>query len=339
MPGMWTDADTGRLRRPRSRGLSCRLPRPSLHRLLRAWPAWAVVLLAACGERPSTKAAPPPPTPAAAAKPAGQQAPARPEDTLPRPQCPPRASAAPPGPDIVGLRLGMGLDEALNHARCALPGAVVGFSPRWFQQLQPGRTVLSQQMFTVQRGDTAECSFKQLGDAQKCGLGRRQWLHIDEQIVAAAPGLPGRQGVLAVWRQQHWKPGEMPTREAVLAALREKYGPPSATTTQQHGSVVWRRDTAGRLLTPAEPLFEQCHGPAARATSSQAWREGCGLTVTADLVPARDNPQLVQSLFVGLMDQTAMFRAGETLQAELDRLEAERRADELRQAGGQAPKL
>lgn len=290
--------------------------------------------LTACGD-----AKPPASTPSPSAAAPRPAAVPRPEDQLPAPQCPPRATTAAAGPDIVGLRLGMGFDEALNHARCAVQDGTVGFSPRWYPQLRPGRVVLERQMFTVQRGDTVDCSFRQLGDAQKCGLGRREWRHIDEQITVAAPGLPGRQTVQALWRQQHWKPGQMPSRDAVLTALRDKYGPESALRSDQHGTVVWRQDAAGRRLVPPDPRYDQCHGPAARATSSQGWREGCGFTVTADLVPPRDNPALVQSLYVGLMHQEQLLRHGDALQAELDRVEAERRRSELQQAGGNTPKL
>jgi hypothetical protein len=52
-----------------------------------------------------------------------KSAPARPEDSLPKARCPSKASGKLSGPDIVGLKLGMSFDEALNHARCAVPTA------------------------------------------------------------------------------------------------------------------------------------------------------------------------------------------------------------------------
>lgn len=301
-----------------------------------------LLLLGACGKseepaRPTALAAAP--AAPAAAKPAPRAAaPARPEDALPAPRCPSRAGASLPGPDIVGLKLGMGFDEALNHARCALPDGVFGISNRWFQQMRTGSTALQNQGFTIQRGDTSDCDFRKLGDAQKCGLGRRVWDHVGEAISVATPGLDGRQVVLGIWRQQHWKPGEMPSRESVLQALRDKYGREGELLDTLHGTVSWRHDAAGNPLTRSDPRFQECFGIRARP-GTQAWREGCGLSISADLVPPRDNPQLVQSLFVGIAHQERLLAAGDAMQAELDRLDAERRAAEVQRAAGAKPKL
>ncbi|MBX3603380.1 MAG: hypothetical protein KIS83_14815 [Rubrivivax sp.] len=295
------------------------------------------LLLASCGkEEPA--ATPKPAAAAAKAAPTRAAAPARPEDALPAPRCPSKAGAQLPGPDIVGLKLGMSFDEALNHARCAMPDGVVGVSHRWFQQMRTGSTALQNQGFTVQRGETSDCDYRKIGDAQKCGLGRRVWDHVAELISVASPGVDGRQAVVGIWRQQHWKPGEMPAREAVLTALRDKYGREGELTNQPHGTVSWRYDAAGNPLAGNDPRFQECFGIRAR-TGNQSWREGCGLSISADLVPPRDNPQLVQSLYVGIAHQERLLAVGDAMQAELDRLDAERRAGEVQRAAGAKPKL
>lgn len=298
-----------------------------------------VLLLGACGksDEPARPAAPAAAT-AAAKPPPRAAAPPRPEDTLPAPRCPSRAGASLPGPDIVGLKLGMPFDEALDHARCALPEGVFGISNRWFQQLRTGSTALNNQGFTIQRGDTSDCDYRKIGDAQKCGLGRRVWDHVAEAVSVATPGLDGRQVVLGIWRQQHWKPGEMPSRDSVLQALRDKYGREGELLDTLHGTVSWRYDPAGNPLARGDPRFQECFGIRARP-GTQAWREGCGLSISADLVPPRDNPQLVQSLYVGIAHQERLLAAGDAMQAELDRLDAERRAAEVQRAAGAKPRL
>lgn len=297
----------------------------------------AAVAVGGCGrdEEPAAVAA----SPAARSKPGKppEAASTRPEDDLPKARCPSKAGASLSGPDIIGLKLGMSFDDALNHARCAMPDGVLGFVPRWFQQLRTGNATLEKQGFTIQRGETSECVIRSLGDASKCGLGRLVWNHVDEQVFVASPGLAGRQTVVGIWRQQHWKPGEMPSRDAVLNALRAKYGREGELTSQQHGTLGWRYDTTGNPLSGDG--FQQCYGIAARAGSSQAWREGCGLSITADLVPPRDNPDLVQSLYVGMANQEQLLDYGEAMQAELDRLDAERRRAEVDRSAGSAPAL
>ena len=125
--------------------------------MLEAEGAAAAPVAAPAATPVATPVATPEVTPAPAA--AGNKASTRPEDNLPDARCPSKAGTALPGPDIVGLKLGMSFDEALNHARCAMDDGVIGFTPRWFQQLRTGSTVLRNQGFTIQRGDTAKRLF------------------------------------------------------------------------------------------------------------------------------------------------------------------------------------
>lgn len=317
------------------------LPRPRPARpcppsLAGAALAAAALLLAGCGDK---KAEPEPPKPAAAKPAPTRTAAARPEDSLPAPRCPPPASTAPAGPDVVGLRLGMGFDEALNHARCQMPGAVLAVSPRWLQQVRSGGITLEKQAFTIQRGEARDCDFRKLDELQRCGLGNRLWTHVAELIHVATPGAPGDQAVAGLWREQHWKPGEMPSRSAVIEALREKYGREGQLTRQPHGTMSWRHDAAGQPLAASHPQFNACYGITARHAGHQSWREDCGLSISVDIVPPRDNPELVQSLFVAIVHQRGLLEIGDAMQARLDRMDAARRASEVQKAGGNAPRL
>jgi len=88
----------------------------------------AATLLAACGDSS-------PPKPALPAKMAAK-APERPSDGLPEPKCPGKIDRALSGPDVVGLKLGMPRDDALNFARCLNKETLVAFEGAWIQGLR-----------------------------------------------------------------------------------------------------------------------------------------------------------------------------------------------------------
>jgi hypothetical protein len=141
--------------------------------------------------------------------------------------------------------------------------------------MRTGSVALEKQGFTIQRGDTSECVYRKIGDAAEVRTrAARVWDHVDEMIFVASPGLDGRQTVVGIWRQQNWKPGEMPSRAAVLKALRDKYGrkanSPTSSTARSAG-VTTRRACRCRA---SDPTFRSATAsppaPVARSSGKKA---------------------------------------------------------------------
>lgn len=316
--------------------------RPSPPRLeCRAAALSVAVLLAACGnggDRASAAGAAP-----AAASAGTQAGPAgRSDDDL---RCPAKISTRVDGPDIAGLRLGLSRDEALNLARCAQPDAVVANENRFLSGLNTGAMKLGPQQFTVQSGDTADCKFSSLSDAQACGLGQRVWKHVAESVTVATPGVPGRETAVAIWRTQNYRPGEQPAAVTVQQALIDKYGPPQRTQKYDGNrpwvQIWWLRDPGGQPLSEQNPLAGRCPTLQAHANVSQSWSEACGLTIAAMLTLAPENPLLVADLSVGMADQAKLYAYGTAMQEEILALEKQRQEGEAKAAakGAAAPKL
>jgi hypothetical protein len=166
---------------------------------------------------------------------------------------------------------------------------------------------------------------------------------VDEVLVVATPGAPGKETARAIWRTQHFREGRMPAVQAVLDALVAKYGAPQATEESDrpwshsagYRELRWVRDRRGAPVADPNPLFRQCHG-AIRGRDEQTsavWRDGCGLTVRARVLLSGKNPGLAMELQTAMLEQSEMYAHVEAMQTELQQLGQARRDDEVRQAG------
>lgn len=258
------------------------------------------------------------------------------------PDCPPEVRDGLAGPDILGVKLGMTADEALGTVRCALgEGAVVKTEARWLDRLQTYGVELGTQAFTVQKGDHQACDYQR--NWQGCGFGNREWTHVDETIVVATPGVPGKETAMAIWRTQAFRESQMPPLQSVLDALTKKYGEPQMTEASDsprgysagYRELQWVSDRAGNPLKAPNPLFQKCRNAISGRgeQTSASWTDGCGLNIRANVLLSGKNPGLAMELQVAMLQQSDLYVHAEATQAELKLLGETRRAAEVQQAG------
>lgn len=256
-------------------------------------------------------------------------------------RCPAKVRADLTGPDIIGIRLGMTVDEALATTRCALGAdAEVKAGERWLDRLETHGVELGTQTFTVRKGEHRPCDFRR--EWQQCE-GSLKWEHVDETVTVATPGAPGRETALAVWRTQTFRDGAMPPVQALLDALIAKYGQPQSVENSDaarghaagYRDMEWVYDRAGDPLVQANPMFSQCRGAvsAYKDSTSARWRDGCGLNIRARVLLSGKNPGLAMEMSSAMLHQGDLFAHVEAMQGELQQLGQARRDTELRQAG------
>lgn len=256
-------------------------------------------------------------------------------------RCPQKVRKDLAGPDIVGVKLGMNVDEALGTARCALgEDAHVKTEQRWLDRLDTYGIELGTQAFTVRKGDHRPCEYAR--EWRECE-GDRKWEHVDEVLVVATPGAPGKETAMAVWRTQHFREGRMPPVQAVLDALLEKYGEPQVREQSDkpwsysagYRELRWVRDRSGAALADPNPMFGQCsnaiYGRDERISAQ--WRDGCGLNIRARVLLSGDNPGLALELQTAMLQQSRMHAHVEAMKSELQQLGKVRREAEVQQAG------
>jgi hypothetical protein len=272
-----------------------------------------------------------PPKPALPAKVAAK-APDKPSDGLPPPNCSVKVDAALQGPDVVGMKLGMAREDALNFARCLNKDTFVSFEGAWIQGLRSYGIKLAPQVFVAQVGESRPCKYNSMDEMQKCGAGNRAWTHVGEKITVVSPGVPGREKVLGIWREQHFKPGEMPEAQALLPALVKKYGRPQITQEQANNwmRLDWLRDASGTPIEQGQ-RGPNCRTISPRGSEGHSWSDACGLTITALVVLSPENPLLAKELNVGMLHQLQLYQTGQSLQADLQAMEQQRRQQEAEQ--------
>lgn len=265
------------------------------------------------------------------------------DDGLGKLKCPAKVGKGLDGPDIIGLRLGMSRDEAVNVVRCHAEDAYVVFEDRWFDpySFKTHQVKLEKQVIIAQSGETSPCNYSSFEGMQKCGLGQRAWDFVSERIKVAAPGLPGEERVAGVWRTQSYKEGATPAVETVVAALTKKYGPYQRRVVNRVNNnlwsnrieIAWVSGVDGETMSEANPIFLNCAvNVRARVDDGQTWQDGCGLTIAVTLLTPRANPDVVGEFSVGMMNQSGLFAYQEELQMKLDDIETKRRSDELESA-------
>ncbi|ODT83932.1 hypothetical protein [Phenylobacterium sp. SCN 70-31] len=254
-----------------------------------------------------------------------------------RVKTPGRAAGAPVD-DVLGIRPGLTLDEAINIVRCEDKTLEVKVAERGFD-LNTYGAKLRQGFHTTPKEPelSGEEALEQMRQRQMDrSLNRSRDAAPGQAFTVSAIGLPGEETVIGVWRTQRFEPEKNPPIDSLVAALTEKYGPP---TTQDGKYTVWLYDSQGRLAGRDSPLVSSCRVNAYPGGFSVS--PDCALGISAVIEPLRTNPALAESLNVGLTHQSLAYSKLEATQAALDQKEAARRAEELGKArdNAGAPKL
>jgi hypothetical protein len=144
-----------------------------------------------------------------------------------------------------------------------------------------------------------------------------------------------------VAREEWFEAERLPTVASVTSALAAKYGPPVRTTDSGSVQLIgWTHDVQGRRLAEGSPLYAVCHGnPSPDAPTNLL--PDCGLTIEAAVHVSPTNPGLAQFLQVSIVDQARAWAVHEATTQGLERQEAARRADQVKDAArnASAPRL
>ena len=249
-------------------------------------------------------------------------------------QCPAKVNDRLGGPDIVGLKLGLKRDMAVNVVLCENSAFEITYDDSWLRLDTHGQK-LAKQVFTATAGEKKKCRSTDM----ECVLGD-PWKRVDERIIVATPGVVGGETAVAVWRTQKFADGKMPTVADAEAALVAKYGPVqiardlgSNSSSQQIRELRWGKDPQGKILSDKSSNFNRCiYAFSPDGSGDAGWAEGCGMTIGGWIKRAPLNSALAAEISVGMMDQQALFNYGEAVQAQLDQIDAASRKEQVDKA-------
>jgi hypothetical protein len=150
-------------------------------------------------------------------------------------------------------------------------------------------------------------------------------------------GLPDQERVISVAREEWFEEGRNPTLASVEEALIKKYGTPSRAQTGGQRWLTWIYDPFGRIATETSPLSNTCGGNN-QPGGGENYSPDCGLVVSAMIFPLRENPALARYFQVGVVDQAGGYERITSTEQALQQHEAQRRADEVKDAAKHAAK-
>jgi len=262
-------------------------------------------------------------------------------------KCPAKASsprpAGAPVDDVVGVRPGMGWNEAANFVMCDNPLMVVAENTgrnysinTHGQKLRQGfdgtfakpRKVMTSRDYLREMSEEAS---RRSGNAVEVRLVPGQ-----SRFYVSTMGLPGQEQVISVAREEYYADGKQPTMESVTQALIAKYGPPSEAN--DAGTVVqmwWEYDPAGNKTK--QPQCRISVSPDSGTSLSTA----CGITVGAQIQASNTNRELARSLAVTSQSGAWGFELLQKTENTLKTADAAKKAKEVEDASKNAgtPKL
>jgi hypothetical protein len=245
--------------------------------------------------------------------------------------------------DVVGVRPGMGWNEAATFVMCDNPMIVVtentgrnydiqtygqklrqGFDGKWAE----ARVAKTSRDYLREMSDAAA---RRSGNAAAEPLPGGQ-----SRFYVSTMGLPGQEQVISVAREEAYADGKQPTIESLTKALIAKYGQPSrANDTGQLVQMWWAYDPSGTKFESAQCQFAV--SPDAGTSLSTA----CGLTVGAQIQASNTNPGLARSLAVSSQSSAWGYELLMKTEGVLKAADASKKAKEIEDASknASAPKL
>jgi hypothetical protein len=262
--------------------------------------------------------------------------------------CPPDIRTAPrsagaPVDDIQGVRLGMSFEEARALVLCSDPMLVTSEdSTRGFRLSAEGKSVRQGFEATFAKARVERTGRQIAQDMQDEAMGRglnrvnRNVGPGQSKWYVGTLGMPREERVISIAREEWFPSGREPTMSAVAQALVAKYGP--ATRDEPAGGwrrLSWAYDAKGARIVQDSPLYARCRANPA-PDSGLNFAEDCGLTIEAWTNALPDNPELVQFLQVGVVDQARGYAVLEATTQGLEKQAADRRAEQVKDASKNA---
>lgn len=217
--------------------------------------------------------------------------------------------------DVVGVKIGTSLDEALRALKAHNPKLVV----------------VQKHVQTFSRADNKPhpvLHFFATGERPRAV----------EQIYLTT-SLPPAQRVVHVDRQVAYQISNAPTVSATLAALRSKYGEPlpGVSDAPNNRKLLW-------IVGKGAGGNNTCNGFDLRF---QAWplsknntiRKGCGFVVSARVRPFNENPLLVTELAIGITDFRMASQDLDSAYQYFEKASKIREGNEVEEAKKRAPKI
>jgi hypothetical protein len=265
-------------------------------------------------------------------------------------KCPAKISTPPrptntPVDDVVGVRTGMTLEDAANVVMCSNELTVVKIgSSRQFRVNTYGQAL--RQGFTAQTAEpyqekSSQQILREMQSQTISSAGARQGTLLPGQSRwhVGTMGMPGREVVYSVSREEVYDEGRNPTMASVAEALKKKYG--AVTTREERTPLVhalfWSYTPAGELIAPRESMAMRC-GASSDPDGPVNLMPECGVAVAATISSMRSNPDLAESLQVGALEQAIGYALLHGTQKGLDEMEAKRRAKAVEEAAENADK-
>lgn len=253
---------------------------------------------------------------------------------------PPPRPAGSPVDDVVGVRPGMSWDDATRRVLCEHPLMVVtentyrGYDIKTYgQHVRQGFDAA----FAVPRvvRTSREIMRDLAEDAARRGNNSRveRLKPGQSRFYVSTMGLPGREVVLVVAREEFFEEGKLPTVDSLRQALVANYGEPSEVN--EVAAIVqiwWAHDPSGKTLGPQACRISV--SPDAPTSLSP----DCGVTVGATIQRSASNPGLAHSLAVTAQDGAAGYAVLQRTEEALTAAEAARQGQEIDKAGKTAVK-
>jgi hypothetical protein len=262
-----------------------------------------ILMLAGCGAGEPAAQADAAATASQSGEPGAQAAAAKKSDCARvRPQA---APAGQPADDVLGLRVGMSLEDARKILACANP--IYAFSEQQGQWYRNGKPPMRRVVLQADGG-------------------------LDDVTVDFA-GPEGAERAVRLVRTMEYAQGSERPFDLIKSTIEKKYG--ALDTLEGYGTsagaAVYAVD--GQRLGAANTDYSQCIRNAGDYATSSPTLSNCGLVVKYRIQPAQGDEALARSFNV------VVFDAGKALRL-MDQIETARRDEVMEQARpGDAPKI
>ncbi len=258
----------------------------------------------------------------------------------------PMPKANNPTADVVGLYLGMKVNDAETLIRCRDSKFAVDFQDKWHVDDLRGTDVKTRQIMRATIGEkcktdnktNARISYNARNHNRRtddCGTydSVQAYTNISDRFNVVLSGMPKQEYVRAIYRKQKFEPNSQPVKQQIIDGIISKYGQPHVVNEGRRYDITytWVYDIKGVPLAKNKRwVCESNIQPSFR--DSQKWKSECGTTITIGIHENEENPDLVKELFVAVMNQRDLYVASQELVESLNAVRKERQQRELDKA-------